>query len=356
MRTRSLRKGWRVRARSGLALSTVLIGAAALPVRAQSLAEVFKKVNPSVVVVLAKEKDIGTASDATPASIVELGSGVLVSTEGKVLTAAHVVQTADAIVVEFLTGETLRARVLSSEPAADVALLQLERAPVDSPAARLGDSDAVEVGDQVFVVGAPMGISHTLTVGHISARRRPSDSASALSLAEFFQTDAAINEGDSGGPLFNMDGEVVGVVSHILSRSGGSEGLGFAITSNVARQLMLQERSLWSGLSGTMVSGDLAQVFNLPPPGVGLLVQRIASGSPAERIGLRAGTLRATVGDEELIVGGDIILAIQGISLGEPSGYVLVRDRLKELHPGASITVTVLRAGRKIDLTGSLDP
>src|SRR2546425_95825 len=189
----------------------------------QALSDVFKRVNPAVVEIHTRETDVARGGIAQQVSVAGLGSGVLISADGKVLTAAHVVQTADAIVVEFLTGEVLKARVVSSEPAADVALLQLERAPLDSPAARLGDSDVVEVGDQVFVVGAPMGISHTLTVGHISARRRPSDSASALSLAEFFQTDAAINEGDSGGPLFNMDGEVVSVVSHILSRSGGSE-------------------------------------------------------------------------------------------------------------------------------------
>src|SRR2546428_14066573 len=119
-----------------------------------------------------------------------------------------------------------------------------------------------------------------------------------MSRAEFFQADAAINQGNSGGPLFNMKGEVIGIVSHILSHSGGSEGLGFAVTSKVARQL-LEQKSFWSGLGGFMLSGDMAQVFNPPPPGVGLLVQRVAAGSPAERMGLKAGTTRASIGDEE---------------------------------------------------------
>src|SRR3989442_6066316 len=171
-----------MRSASVAVLSAVLLGAAPLSATAQSLSEIFKRVNPAVVVVHTEEKEIPKSPGMEPVSVAGLGSGVLVSADGQVLTAAHVVQTADAIVVEFLTGEVLKARVVSSEPAADVALLQLERAPLDSPAARLGDSDVVEVGDQVFVVGAPMGISHTLTVGHISARRRPSDSASALSL------------------------------------------------------------------------------------------------------------------------------------------------------------------------------
>src|SRR5207245_11029881 len=194
---------------------------------------------PSVVVILTREKETAPISDAQPATILNLGSGVLVSADGKVLTAAHVVQTADAIVVTFLNGETLKARVVSSEPAADVALLQLERAPGAPLAARLGDSDAVEVGDPIFVVGAPLGISHTRTAGHVSARRGPNALSDGMSLAEFFQTDAAINEGDSGGPVFNMAGEVIGIVSNIVTRSGGSEGIGFAVTSNVARRLMM---------------------------------------------------------------------------------------------------------------------
>jgi S1-C subfamily serine protease len=345
-----------MRGRGTVLLSVVLMGAASVCARAQSLSEVFKKVDPSVVVVLTREKGIAPDSFARPVSIAGLGSGVLVSPDGKVLTAAHVVQTADAIAVEFPTGEVLNARVVSSEPAADVALLQLERPPDAPVVARLGDSDGVEVGDQVFVVGAPLGVSHSLAVGHISARRSPDRASGDLSLAEFFQTDAAINQGDSGGPLFNMAGEVIGIVSHIFSRSGAPEGIGFAVTSNVARRLVLEERSFWSGLSGVLISGDLAPVFNLPPPGAGLLVQRIASGSPAERLGLRAGTLRATIGDQDLLVGGDIILAVQGVPLAEAGSYLLVRRKVMDLRPGDPISVTVLRAGTRLDLTGTADP
>ncbi len=334
-------------------LSVVLMGGASVAASAQSLSEVFKKVDPTVVVVFTMEKEI--ASGAQPLNVAGFGSGVLVSADGKVLTAAHVVQTADAIVVKFLNGETLGARVVYSEPAADVALLQLERAPRASEVARLGDSDAVEVGDQVFVVGAPLGISHTLTVGHVSARRGPDVAPSDMRLAEFFQTDAAITQGDSGGPLFDISGNVVGIVSHILSRSGGSEGLGFAVTSNVARRLLLEERSFWSGLSGTLISEELAQILNLPPPGTGLLVERIATGSPAEHFGLRAGTLRATIGDDDLILGGDIILAVQGISLGDPAGYLLVRQKISKAQAGEPITITILRAGTLLDLTGALE-
>src|SRR2546428_11414845 len=215
----------KMRSVSVAVLSAVLRGAAPLPAPPQSLSEIFKRVAPAVVVIHTKEKEFPTIPDTQPVSVAGLGSGVLVSSDGQVLTAAHVVQTADAIVVEFLTGEFLQARVVSSEPTADVALLQLERAPTAPLAARLGDSDAIQVGDQVFVVGAPLGISHTLTVGHISARRKPDGPLGRMSPAEFFQTDAAISPGDSGGPLFHMAAQRVSVVSHILSTSRGYESL-----------------------------------------------------------------------------------------------------------------------------------
>src|SRR2546425_1832128 len=336
-------------------LSAVLLGAAPASAAAQNLSEISKRVTPAVVVIHTKEKEIPTIPDTQPVSVVGLGSGVLVSPDGQVLTAAHVVQTADAIVVEFLTGEFLQARVVSSEPSADVALLQLERAPTAPLAARLGDSDAIQVGDQGFGVRAPLGISHSLTVGHISARRAPDGPLGRVSPAEFFQTDAAINPGDSGGPLFNMAGEVVGVVSHILSISGGSEGLGFAVTSNVTRRLLLEEKSFWSGMSGNLISGDLARVLNVPPPGAGLLVQAIASGSPADRIGLRAGTVRAAIGEDDLIVVGDIILEVEDIPLEGPEGYLLVRRTITTLPPGEPVTITILRAGVRLKLTGTVD-
>jgi serine protease Do len=345
-----------MRTRDVFLLFAVLIGAAAASARAESLSQYFKKVDPSVVVILTREKEIAPAPGAAAlASVQGIGSGVLVSADGKVLTAAHVVQTADAIVVKFLNGETLGASVVYSEPAADVALLKLQRAPRAPEVARLGDSDTVDVGDQVFVVGAPLGIGHTLTVGHVSGRRGPDVGPGDMLMAEYFQTDAAITQGNSGGPLFDMSGDVVGIVSHILSRSGGSEGLGFAVTSNVARHLLLEERSLWSGLSGTLLSGNLARVLNLPPPGAGLLIEKIASGSPAERLGLRAGTLPATIGDDDLILGGDIVLAVQGISLGDPNGYLLVRHTLSEARPGESVTVTILRSGTTLSLTGTVE-
>jgi S1-C subfamily serine protease len=148
----------------------------------------------------------------------------------------------------------------------------------------------VQIGEQVFVVGAPLGITHTLTVGHLSARHKPNATFSGMLTAEFFQTDAAINRGNSGGPMFDLKGEVIGIVSSILSQSGGSDGLGFAATSNIARRLLLDEPSVWSGLDGYLLIGEAARAFNLPVGfEAGLLVQRVALGSPADQLGVRGG-------------------------------------------------------------------
>ena len=223
-------------ARILVTLTALLVSASALA--GPSLSQTFKRVGGAVVVVRTTERVAAVRRGGHAQEIIApgLGSGVLISTDGKVVTAAHVVQTADAVAVEFSSGALIKASILTSDPAADVALLQLERVPADVQPAILGDSDKAEVGDEIFVVGAPFGIGHTLTVGHISARRRPNTTFGSMEAAELFQTDAAINQGNSGGPMFNFAGEVIGVVSRIVSRSGGSEGLGFVVTSNMAKQ------------------------------------------------------------------------------------------------------------------------
>ncbi len=318
------------------------------PTEAQSLVQVFRRVNPSVVVIRTKERAVTAQGQAASESGV--GSGVLISPDGKVITASHVVQTADEITVEFLGGETIRARVVASEPEADVSLLQLDRPPARPVVARMGDSDRVEVGDQVFIIGAPYGISHSLTVGYISARHKPNTVYSAMSRAEFLQTDASINQGNSGGPMFSLQGEVIGIVSHIISKSGGFEGLGFVVTSNMARRLLLEQRSFWTGLSGYVLAGGLARVFNVPQP-VGLLIQRVAKNSPAEHAGLRASTIPATIDGKTLLVGGDIILNVAGIQIEDQSSYDKIQAEISRRRSGDLVKVTVLRDGRQVELT-----
>lgn len=326
----------------------MLGGLAAMP-RATwggSLGDVFERVAPSVVVVRTTERDVSEVGEKRPVSISGLGSGVLVSADGNVLTAAHLVQTASEVRVEFVGGQRVGARVVASEPDADVALLQLDSVPPSAVVARLGDSDHARIGDEVLVVGAPYGISHTLTVGHIGGRHKPGRVWDRFTLAEFLQTDAAINQGNSGGPMFNVAGENIGVVSHIISQSGGFEGLGFVVTSNVARKLLLERRAPWWGFDGVLLTGDLRRAFNLSE--AGLLVQRVVENSPADKLGLRGGFMKARFGDRVLAVGGDVILQVQGMPCTETHR---VYDALAELKPGDHLVITVLREGQLRELS-----
>ncbi len=314
---------------------------------AQNVGGIFRRVNPSVVIVRARWKEVGGAGQVSRIS--EVGSGVLISADGKVITAAHVVQTADEITVEFLSGEVVGARVVASEPEADVSLLKLEKVPAKAAVATLGNSDRSDVGDQIFIIGAPYGIAHTLSVGYITARHKPNTVYSEMALAEFFQTDAAINPGNSGGPMFNMAGEVIGLASHNISKSGGSEGLGFVVTINMARRLLLDQRSFWSGMSGIVISGRTARALNLPQP-VGVMVQQVAANSPAADIGLKPGSIPGTIDGKSLLLGGDIILAVQGQAIGSET-YEALQARLRKLPSGPKITLTVLRDGREVTLS-----
>jgi len=331
-----------------LLLAILVTLAPPAPAGAQAVGDVFRRVSPSVVVIRSRGRDVAESGQVR---FGEIGSGVLISADGKIMTAAHVVQAMDEIHVEFIGGETVPARVVASEPAADLSLLQLDRVPAGVKVARLANSSAVRVGDQVLVVGAPYGLSYSLSVGYVSARWAPNTVYRAFPLAEFLQTDATINTGNSGGPMFNLAGEVVGIVSHNISKGGGSEGLGFVVTINTARELLLARRSIWSGLEGHTLSGDLAAIFNVPQP-EGFLIKTVAKGSPAESAGIRGGNRTAVIDGQTLVVGGDILLAVDGIPTGNLADYQRMRDHMQKLAPGAAITVTVLRAGRVLDLIG----
>lgn len=342
---------WSGRA-TALALSVIIVSAVmaghAGPVAAQTVREVFKQVTPSVVVIRGRGRDV-TASGQT--RYTETGSGALISADGKVMTAAHVVHALDEITVEFLGGESVAARVVASEPAADLSLLQLDRVPPGTRVATMADSSTVQVGEQVLVVGAPYGLSHSLSVGYISARWAPNTVYRTMPLAEFFQTDAVINTGNSGGPMFNMAGQVIGIVSHNISKSGGSEGLGFVVTLNTARQLLLEKPSFWSGLEGLMLSDELADLLNLPDRAAGFIVKTVAKGSPGDHAGLHGATQIVTISGQEVPLGGDVILSVQGIPISA-ANMTRIRDALSQLKPGTPFTTRILRAGQVLELTG----
>ena len=317
---------------------------------AQQISETYRKVNPSVVVVHVQEKTPSADSKEGLVNLPAFGSGVLISVEGKVLTAAHVVQAADQICVEFFDGQLIPAHVVATSSSADVALVQLERVPTNAVVSNIGDSNNVDVGDQVLVIGSPYGLSHSLTVGHISARYAPNSMINLPASAELLQTDAAINKGNSGSPMFNMRGDVIGIVTNILSQSGGSEGLGFAVTSRAASHVLLERRPFWFGLDGIFVDGNLANALNLPQT-AGIVVQHVSEGSLAWRQGIRAGTLRASVAGEDMLLGGDVLLEINGIPVTVDGTLDQIYASLSRLKSGEKLTSKVLRAGQVIELS-----
>lgn len=312
-----------------------------------SLSSLFQKVNPAVVKILAVERSGGERRPNTKGTV---SSGVVVSKDGLVMTAAHSVHLADKVMVKVLGYEALEAKVVASSAQADVALVKITSVPDDLEVARLGNSDDVQVGDQVFVIGAPYGIDHTLTVGHISGRRRSQIVCEQLTPFEFLQTDAAINLGNSGGPMFDKEGKVIGIVSGILSKSGGSEGLGFAASINTAKDLLMEQKSFWVGFDAFLLAGELAIAFNVPQK-AGLLVQHVAEASPAKALGLRAGNIPVQIGKEKFMIGGDVVLAIQGVPVVPTEEDICtIRNVIGGFTAKSEIQVTVLRKGKVIKL------
>ena len=335
-------------------LLAVILAAAVLPAfapaaQAQNLDDIFRKVNASVVVIRAKGRDVGAGGVTR---FTETGSGVLISSGGRVMTAGHVVNAMDEITVEGVAGEVVRAKLVSSDAAADVSLLQLERVTAAMRVAQIGDSDTVRVGQQVMVVGAPYGLAHSMSVGWISARWPPNTIFRDMPLAEFFQTTATINTGNSGGPMFNMAGEVIGIVSQNISKSGGSEGLGFVVTMKTAQKLMIERKVFWGALAGILLTGDLAAIFNIPAP-AGFLVKTVAQGSMAWNMGLQGGDRIVTLGGKEIALGGDIILSAEGIPVVSEENIEKIRNTLAAVPPGSPFKVNVLRAGKVLELTGT---
>ena len=329
-------------------LAAAVLPALAPPAQAQNLDDLFRKVNPSVVVVKAKGRDVGAGGIIR---FTETGSGVLISAGGRVMTASHVVNGMDEITVEGVAGEVVRAQIVSSDAAADVAMLQLERVTAAMRVATIGDSDTVRVGQQVVVVGAPYGLSHSMSAGWISARWPPNTIFRDMPLAEFFQTTATINTGNSGGPMFNMAGEVISIVSQNISKSGGSEGLGFVVSVNSARKLLIERKRFWSAFQGLLLTGDLAAMFNVPAP-AGFLVKTVAQGSTAWNMGVQGGDRLVTIGGKEIAVGGDIILSVDGIPVVSEENIEKIRNRLASVPAGTPFKMSVLRAGKVIELAG----
>jgi serine protease Do len=342
--------------RLAVLLGFLILPAARTTSDGQQLRDAFRKVRQSVVIVRTKQIELVPSPGQVMSIVDSLGSGVLISNDGKVLTAAHLVQTADIARLEFPDGQLINAHVIGSDIQADVALLQLDHLPTSIAPAPLGDSDKVEVGDQIFVIGAPYGVGETLTAGHVSGRHQLNKKPESSTAVDLLQTDAAVNSGNSGSPVFSMDGEVIGIVSCIMSKSGGSEGLAFATTSNTAKRYLLERKPFWSGIDGLLVTGELARALNLPQP-AGFLVQRVAVGSIASRLGIQPGIVRVNVGGDDLLLGGDVILNVNGTQVTEnENSYETIMSSIGALKPGDALVVKVFRQGQVVKLFTPIQP
>ena len=333
--------------RRAATLALALLFAAPSLGESESLHDAYRRVSTSVVVIRARGQEV-TAEGLV--RFKEIGSGVLISADGKVATAAHVVQTMEDITVEFLGEEPVPARVIASEQWADISLIQVSVVPRDATVSKLADSDPVLVGDPVFIVGAPYGLSYSLSEGIISARWAPNTVTKDFPLAEFFQTDAVINTGNSGGPMFTRAGELIGIISHNITKSGGSEGLGFVVTANTVRSLLVERNRGFFGFDAMLVSGKIAQALNVPQAG-GFLVKRVVKDTVASQIGLKGGDRIAIVEGQKIVIGGDILLAVQGIPMASGADRAKVFKGLESLRVGDDLRFTVLRDDKIVELT-----
>jgi serine protease Do len=325
------------------------VGAAAEPC-AEPLTVVFERVSPSVVSIQAMK-----INKARPQRRFEtiVGSGVVIDKDGQILTNAHVVDGAASLSVTLDSGNRANARIVGLDPVLDLALLRVDN-PNPLPAARLGDSSGVRVGDEVVAIGNPIGLDQTMTRGIVSALNRL---LPGVSDEPMIQTDAPINPGNSGGPLVDRCGNVIGINTLI---SEDAQSIGFAVPVNAAKTILRDLREVgrvvrpWLGMQGRAVDNRLGAIVRMPVT-PGYLVEVVYDGSPADRAGVRGGNLSVVVQGEEYLLGGDILTQINGTPIRSHQDYVA---RVKTLRVGQRVKIVVVRDGtpRELAVTVSERP
>jgi Do/DeqQ family serine protease len=268
-----------------------------------------------------------------------LGSGVIVSTDGYIITNHHVIDGAEEIKIDLTDGRTVDAKLVGSDPPSDLAVLKISQSGL--PFLTPGDSEKVRVGDVALAIGNPLNVGQTVTMGIISAKGRSTGLGSGA-FEDFLQTDAPINQGNSGGALINTNGELIGINSQIIGgMSGGNIGIGFAIPSNMVRSVMDQliksgkVRRGQLGISVRRVDSDMAQSLGMSET-KGIIVNSVVPGSAAERAGIRQG---------------DVIVALDGSPVNETNAF---RNRIASTAPGSPVTLTLLRDNREQKITATL--
>jgi S1-C subfamily serine protease len=315
--------------------------ARAAPECGDPLPDIFQRVSPSVVFVSAVMIDPFKLSDRLSTSI---GSGFIIDDEGLILTNSHVVYGSRSITVTLDGGHVVRAKLVGDDSLLDLAVLRIPKPSSGLPALTLGDSAKMKVGEDVLAIGNPFGLKQTLTVGVVSGVNRILPVLPMNMKLPLIQTDAAINLGNSGGPLINRCGEVIGITTAFVGEDGN---LGFSIPINVVKevlpQLVAEGRVIrpWVGVAGQLIGKELGEIINLPLVD-GFLVETVESGSPAELAGLRGGRLPVSIAGKELYLGGDIVTKANGVPLNDPKNFL---DFVRSLHVGDEVHLTIFREG-----------
>jgi S1-C subfamily serine protease len=311
---------------------------------------VYRQASAAVANVLTKATEYDFFMDPVP--VEGAGSGFVIDPRGYILTNFHVVQEAQSI--EVVLGDQTRyvAKFIGADQRNDVALLKIEPKGKTLVALPLGDSSKLQVGQKVLAIGNPFGFQSTLTTGVVSALGRTVQTSQTTLIDEAIQTDAAINRGNSGGPLINSHGEVIGINSAIYTPSGTTAGIGFAIPVNTAKRIahdLMTEgrvRQAFLGAQTLSVGGWLSEALDLPVQ-EGLLIEQVTKDGPAAAAGLHGGNRAAQAGMQRITIGGDVIVAIDGQKIGSQSDMNLVLNRKR---PGDTVSVTVYRGGKKMDV------
>jgi S1-C subfamily serine protease len=346
-----------VEARHNAEPTPVLSTTAAAPAQRTPLTEeesinvrIYKQASPAVANILTKATEYDFFMDPVP--VEGAGSGFVIDPRGYILTNYHVVAGAQSI--EVILGDKTRfpAKFIGADQRNDVALVKIDPKGKQLTALTLGDSSTLQVGQKVLAIGDPFGFQSTLTTGVVSALGRTVQTSETTFIDEAIQTDASINRGNSGGPLIDTHGEVIGINSAIYTPSGTTAGIGFAIPINtaklIANDLMTEGkvRRAYLGVQTIPVAGWLAEALDLPVQ-EGLLVEALPKGSPAAAAGIRGGDRSAQAGMRRIMVGGDVIVGIDGQKVSNQFDVNVILNRKR---PGDAVTVTIYRGAKKLDV------
>ena len=316
-----------------------------------SLIEIFEKSEPGVVRVNVQR---GETEDVRGG----VGSGFVFDKKGHIITNAHVVKDANKVIVTFLDGRSYNADIIGVDDYTDIAIIKVNADLALLHPLSIGDSSNLKVGEKIAAIGNPFGLSGSMTSGIVSQLGRLLPSGSGYSIPDVIQTDAAINPGNSGGPLLNMRGEIVGINTAIQSTSGEFTGVGFSIPSQTVAKIVPiliedgEYKHPWIGISGRDIDPDMANVLNLKDA-IGFLVITVVEDSPAFNAGLIGSDKTINVEGVNYPMGGDIILAVDGIEVRKIDDILIHLQRAKSV--GDEMVLEILRDGRTTNVTITLD-